>query len=188
MGSAGSDFAQFDQGGHRFGGWQVCRHWGVDWKAIGTAIDQAGDHGPRGASTISMQTVKNLFLWNSRSYVRKALEIPLTYATELVSSKSRILEIYLNIAEWGPGVYGAEAAGRYHFSKSAARLSGRRGGAAGGSAARSARPRCGQPRPHHGPRGLAGAPLDGRKPAVRCVLPPSRDVKNPNVGRPRERF
>jgi monofunctional biosynthetic peptidoglycan transglycosylase len=99
-----------------------CRHNGVDWAAIGEAIDRAGEDGPRGASTISMQTVKNLFLWSSRSYVRKALEVPLTYVSELTWSKRRILEIYLNIAEWGPGVYGAEAAARYHFGKSAARL------------------------------------------------------------------
>jgi monofunctional biosynthetic peptidoglycan transglycosylase len=70
-----------------------------------------------------MQTAKNLFLWNSRSYLRKAIEIPLTYGMELVWSKRRILEVYLNIVEWGPGVYGAEAAARYHFNKSAARLS-----------------------------------------------------------------
>ena len=66
-----------------------------------------------------MQVVKNLFLWPSKSYVRKALEIPLTYAIELAWPKRRILEIYLNIAEWGPGVFGAEAAARYHFRKPA---------------------------------------------------------------------
>lgn len=102
---------------------RFCQHRGVDWGAIGEAIDRAGGEGPRGASTISMQTAKNLFLWNSRSYLRKAIEIPITYAMELAWSKRRILEIYLNIVEWGPGVYGAEAAARYHFNKSAARLS-----------------------------------------------------------------
>lgn len=102
---------------------RFCRHRGVDWGAISEAIDRAGEDGPRGASTISMQTAKNLFLWNSRSYLRKAIEIPITYAMELAWSKRRILEIYLNIVEWGPGVYGAEAAARYHFNKSAARLS-----------------------------------------------------------------
>ncbi len=101
---------------------QFCRHHGVDWGAINEALDQAGDDGPRGASTISMQTVKNLFLWNSRSYLRKGIEIPLTYAMELVWSKRRIMEIYLNIVEWGPGIYGAEAAARFHFNKSAARI------------------------------------------------------------------
>jgi monofunctional biosynthetic peptidoglycan transglycosylase len=167
---------------------KFCRHWGVDWAAIGHAIDQAGNDGPRGASTISMQTVKNLFLWNSRSYVRKALEIPMTYATEVVWSKSRILEIYLNIAEWGPGVYGAEAAARYHFGKSAARL----------TAEEAARLAAALPDPLGRDAGNPGHTtvhaasrvrrwMDGN-PAVRCVLPPSRDVKNPNVGRPRERF
>jgi len=102
---------------------RFCQHGGVDWGAIGEAIDRAGEDGPRGASTISMQTAKNVFLWNSRSYLRKAIEIPLTYAIELAWSKRRILEIYLNVVEWGPGVYGAEAAARYHFNKSAARLS-----------------------------------------------------------------
>jgi monofunctional biosynthetic peptidoglycan transglycosylase len=102
---------------------RFCQHRGVDWTAISQAIDSAGDDGPRGASTISMQTVKNVFLWSSRSYVRKAIEIPLTYVVEFAWSKRRILEIYLNIAEWGPGIYGAEMASRYYFGKSASRLS-----------------------------------------------------------------
>lgn len=101
---------------------RFCYHHGVDWEAVEEAIDTAGADGPRGASTISMQTAKNLFLWTSRSYVRKALEVPLTYAMELAWPKRRILEIYLNIVEWGPGIYGAEAAARYHFRKSASRL------------------------------------------------------------------
>jgi monofunctional biosynthetic peptidoglycan transglycosylase len=70
-----------------------------------------------------MQVVKNLFLWPSKSYVRKAIEIPLAYAIEAAWLKRRVLEIYLNIAEWGPGVFGAEAAARYHFNKPAALLS-----------------------------------------------------------------
>jgi monofunctional biosynthetic peptidoglycan transglycosylase len=162
---------------------KFCRHRGVDWEAIGYAIDQAGLDGPRGASTISMQTVKNLFLWNSRSYLRKALEIPMTYAMELAWSKPRILEIYLNIAEWGPGVYGAEAAARYHFGKSAARL----------TADEAARLAAALPDPlsrdagnpsHVAARAASRVRrwMDGN-PAVRCVLPASRDVRNPNVGR-----
>jgi monofunctional biosynthetic peptidoglycan transglycosylase len=162
---------------------KFCRHRGVDWEAIGYAIDQAGLDGPRGASTISMQTVKNLFLWNSRSYLRKALEIPMTYAMELAWSKPRILEIYLNIAEWGPGVYGAEAAARYHFDKSAARL----------TADEAARLAAALPDPlsrdagnpsHVAARAASRVRrwMDGN-PAVRCVLPASRDVRNPNVGR-----
>ena len=96
-----------------------CRHRGVDWGELKEAIESAGDGIARGGSTISMQVVKNLFLWPSRSYLRKALEIPLAYVIEALWPKRRILEIYLNIAEWGPGIFGAEAAARYHFRKSA---------------------------------------------------------------------
>ena len=94
-----------------------CRHRGVDWTALEEAIGSA-----RGGSTITMQVVKNLFLWPSRSYLRKLIEIPLAYLVELIWPKRRILEIYLNIAEWGDGVFGAEAAARQHFLKSASRL------------------------------------------------------------------
>jgi monofunctional glycosyltransferase len=94
-----------------------CRHRGVDWMALGEAIES-----DRGGSTITMQVVKNLFLWPSRSYVRKVIEIGLAYLVELIWPKRRILEIYLNIAEWGDGVFGAEAAARWHFGKSAAQL------------------------------------------------------------------
>jgi len=96
-----------------------CRHHGVDWGELREAIESAGDGLARGGSTISMQVVKNLFLWPSRSYVRKAIEIALAYAIEALWGKRRILEIYLNIAEWGPGIFGAEAAARYHFRKPA---------------------------------------------------------------------
>lgn len=94
-----------------------CRHRGVDWSALGEAIESS-----RGGSTITMQVVKNLFLWPHRSYVRKALEIMLAYVVEVFWPKDRILEIYLNIAEWGPGIFGAEAAARNHFSKAASQL------------------------------------------------------------------
>jgi len=96
-----------------------CRHHGVDWGELREAIESAGDGLARGGSTISMQVVKNLFLWPSRSYVRKAIEIPLAYSIEALWPKRRILEIYLNVAEWGPGIFGAEAAARYHFRKPA---------------------------------------------------------------------
>jgi monofunctional glycosyltransferase len=102
-----------------------CRHRGVDWGELREAIESAGDGIPRGGSTISMQVVKNLFLWPSKSYLRKAIEIPLAYAIEAAWSKRRILEIYLNIAEWGPGIFGAEAAARYHFRKPALLLNAR---------------------------------------------------------------
>lgn len=102
---------------------RFCRHRGVDWDELNEAIENARDGVPRGGSTITMQVVKNLFLWPSKSYLRKAIEIPLSYVVEAAWSKRRILEIYLNIAEWGPGVFGAEAAARFHFRKSAYQLS-----------------------------------------------------------------
>lgn len=103
---------------------QFCRHHGVDWQALGEVLDDADEDGPsRGASTITMQVVKNLFLWPSRSALRKGLEIPLAMALDLVWPKSRIVEVYLNIAEWGPnGIFGAEAAARADFGRSAAAL------------------------------------------------------------------
>jgi monofunctional biosynthetic peptidoglycan transglycosylase len=100
---------------------QFCRHRGVDWVQLNKVIDD--EDGPqRGASTIAMQTVKNLFLWNSRSYVRKAFEIPLALYADAVLGKRRVMEIYLNIAEFGPGIFGAEAAARHYFGRPAAEL------------------------------------------------------------------
>lgn len=103
---------------------RFCTHSGVDWGAVEVVLDQLGAGGgtPRGASTLTMQVAKNLFLWPSRSYIRKALEVPLAYLIDLAWSKRRIIEVYLNIAEWGPGVYGAEAAARRHFGKPAKSL------------------------------------------------------------------
>ncbi|MFN0264909.1 monofunctional biosynthetic peptidoglycan transglycosylase [Tepidamorphus sp. 3E244] len=102
---------------------KFCVHRGVDWDAVQVAIDQynAGKE-PRGASTIAMQAAKNLFLWPQRSYVRKAIEVPLAHYMDLVWSKRRLIEIYLNTVEWGDGVYGAEAASQHYFKKSAASL------------------------------------------------------------------
>ncbi len=104
---------------------RICAHWGVDWSAVEEAIDEAEESGghPRGASTIPMQVVKNLFLWPQRSYLRKGIEIPLAYAVTALWPRRRVVEVYLNIAEWAPGVFGAEAACRHHFGKSAARIS-----------------------------------------------------------------
>ncbi|CAM1628167.1 monofunctional biosynthetic peptidoglycan transglycosylase [Bartonella apis] len=100
---------------------QFCSHSGVDWNAMKTVISRDG--GPnRGASTITMQMVKNLFLWHGRSYLRKGLEIPYATVADAFLSKRRIMEIYLNIAEWGPGIYGAEAASRHFFKRSAKNL------------------------------------------------------------------
>lgn len=101
---------------------RFCTHGGVDWDALRLVLDD--DDGPsRGASTITMQLAKNLFLWPSRSYVRKALEIPLALYLDAVLGKRRVVEIYLNVVEWGDGVFGAEAASRRHFGKGAGELS-----------------------------------------------------------------
>ncbi len=103
---------------------RFCGHRGVDWSALSDVMEDSDEGGPsRGASTISMQIAKNLFLWPGRSYVRKAMEIPIALYIDLVWSKRRTMEIYLNVAEWGEGIFGAEAAARRHFRKSAAELS-----------------------------------------------------------------
>lgn len=104
---------------------QFCSHHGVDWGSLREVIEDSEDGPSRGASTITMQVVKNLFLWPSRSYVRKGLEIPLALVLDAAWSKRRIIEVYLNIAEWGDGVFGAEAASQAAFGKSAAALSAR---------------------------------------------------------------
>lgn len=101
---------------------RFCTHHGVDFAQLEKVLEDSGAGFSRGASTISMQLVKNLYLWPQRSYVRKALEIPLALAQDAIHSKRRVLELYLNIAEWGPGVYGAEAAAQYHFGKPASEL------------------------------------------------------------------
>lgn len=104
---------------------RFCEHWGVDWKALGNAVeDLADDDRDRvsGASTITMQLTKNLFLWPGRSYLRKGVEIPLALGLDLIWSKRRIMDRYLNMAEFGPGIFGAEAASRYYFHKSVRNL------------------------------------------------------------------
>jgi monofunctional biosynthetic peptidoglycan transglycosylase len=104
---------------------RFCSHHGVDWDSLRDVIDDAEDgEVTRGGSTITQQVAKNLFLWQGRSYVRKALELPLAMWIDAILSKRRILEIYLNIAEWGPGgQFGAETGARYAFGRSAANLS-----------------------------------------------------------------
>jgi monofunctional biosynthetic peptidoglycan transglycosylase len=102
---------------------KFCFHHGFDWDELAAAVqDWRAGRTPRGASTISMQTAKNLFLWPGRSFLRKGIEAYLTAAIELVWSKQRIVEVYLNVIEWGDGIYGAEMAARAHFGKSAAAL------------------------------------------------------------------
>ncbi|MDX3904941.1 MAG: monofunctional biosynthetic peptidoglycan transglycosylase [Pigmentiphaga sp.] len=115
-------------------------HGGIDWDAVerayahnrqlAEATERALARGRkppsrpmRGGSTITQQVAKNLFLSNSRNYLRKGQEVVITYMIEMVMSKQRILELYLNIAEWGEGVFGAEAAARHYFKTSAASLS-----------------------------------------------------------------
>ena len=113
----------------------------ADWEAVAEAIEeyQRGDD-LRGASSITQQLVKNLFLTTHSTYVRKALEVPLTYAAELVLSKRRILSLYVNVIEWGPGVYGAEAAAQFHYDHSARQLTrAQAAGLAAGTKPRSSR-------------------------------------------------
>ena len=96
-----------------------CRHWGFDMSAIRDAIEDGGN---RGASTISQQVVKNVYLWQGRSWPRKALEAVITPGMEAVWPKRRILEVYLNMIEFDEGVFGVEAAARHYFGVSAADL------------------------------------------------------------------
>ena len=102
---------------------RFCAHGGVDWGAVATVAREAmGGERPRGASTVTMQTVKNLFLPPSRSVLRKAAEVPLALAANLLWGKRRTLEIYLNVAEWAPGHYGAAAGARAWFGRDVASL------------------------------------------------------------------
>ena len=107
---------------------RFCQHHGFDVEAIQKAMEaneraeQRGSDKRRGASTISQQTAKNVFLWPSRDWVRKGLEVGYTGLIEGIWGKRRIMEMYLNVAEWAPGVYGAEAASQHWFNKSAENL------------------------------------------------------------------
>jgi monofunctional glycosyltransferase len=104
---------------------KFCIHHGFDWLQMREAWHQfvVGHRRPRGASTISMQTAKNAFLWPGRSLLRKGIEAYFTVLIETVWGKSRIMEVYLNVIEWGRGIYGAEAASRAYFGHGAASLS-----------------------------------------------------------------
>lgn len=98
-------------------------HWGFDFDSILQAVEsRLQGKTLRGASTLTQQTAKNLFLWPGRSFLRKGVEAYFTGGIELMWSKGRILEIYLNIVEFGPGIYGVEAASQYYFNKQAKRL------------------------------------------------------------------
>lgn len=99
------------------------QHHGFDWTQVKIAIENDVERGRiRGASTITQQLVKNLFLGTSRSFIRKGVEFTIVPLTELILSKRRILELYLNVIEWGPGVYGAEAASRHYYAAPVKRL------------------------------------------------------------------
>ncbi|HTY67950.1 MAG TPA: monofunctional biosynthetic peptidoglycan transglycosylase [Alphaproteobacteria bacterium] len=104
---------------------KFCVHHGFDWVQMQEAWHQfmVGHRRPRGASTISMQTAKNVFLWPGRSLLRKAIEAYFTVLIETLWGKPRIMEVYLNVIEWGRGIYGAEAAARTYFGHGAATLS-----------------------------------------------------------------
>jgi monofunctional biosynthetic peptidoglycan transglycosylase len=106
---------------------RFCLHHGIDLGELRAAMEDADDLSDmRGGSTVAQQTAKNLFLWQGRSVVRKALEFPLALWLDLVLGKRRLMEIYLNIAEWGPnGEFGAEAAARHAFGKPARDLNAR---------------------------------------------------------------
>ncbi|UUM33145.1 monofunctional biosynthetic peptidoglycan transglycosylase [Vibrio japonicus] len=98
-------------------------HWGIDVNALASVIKNSGQEGPnRGASTITQQTAKNVFLFPSRTYIRKAYELYITLLIELMWGKERIMEMYLNVVEFGPGIYGVQAASEHYFGVSAHRL------------------------------------------------------------------
>lgn len=100
------------------------KHNGFDWKSIEKALEN-NERKPtriRGASTISQQVAKNVFLWNGRSWIRKGLEVYFTFMIEFIWGKQRILEVYLNVSEMGPGIFGAEAAAQTYFKKRASKL------------------------------------------------------------------
>ncbi|MGE0799704.1 MAG: monofunctional biosynthetic peptidoglycan transglycosylase [Lautropia sp.] len=138
-------------------------HDGVDWSAIERAFERNSRRGriSVGGSTITMQLAKNLFLSSDRSYLRKGQEVAIAFMIEAVMSKRRILEIYLNVAEWGVGVFGAEAAARHHFGVSAAQL----------SAPQAARLAAMLPRPRYYDRNRDSAHLARRAAVVQRWMP-----------------
>ncbi len=105
---------------------RFCLHHGIDWDAVAEAIGDYEDDGRlRGASTITMQVARNLFLWPGGGFLRKGVEAPIALAIDFLWPKRRIIEVYLNVAEWGDGIYGAEAAAQAYFRKPAKSLSSR---------------------------------------------------------------
>ncbi len=105
---------------------RFCSHQGIDWEVVQKVVEdklENPDKRVRGASTITMQIAKNLFFPPTRSLLRKTMEVPLALWIDLIWSKRRQMEVYLNIVEWAPGIYGASAAAKHHFKKSARKLS-----------------------------------------------------------------
>lgn len=133
-----------------------CTHAGISFAAISAAWRKAERTGKpvQGTSTITMQAAKNLYLWHGRSYMRKVLEAPQALWLDLVLTKRRVLELYLNIAEWGPGIFGAEAAARHHFGIPASALSREQAALLATSLPNPARRVAGKPGPRQ--RHLAG--------------------------------
>jgi len=138
-------------------------HEGVDWQAIEKAYKENVRKGKvaRGGSTITQQLAKNLFLSSERSYLRKAQELVITYMIEALWDKRRILEVYLNVVEWGDGVFGAEAAARQYFNVSASQL----------NAEQSARLAAYLPNPKRYGRIRSGPYLDRRTAAIQRFMP-----------------
>jgi len=102
---------------------QFPNHWGIDIHALLSVIRESGENGPkRGASTITQQTAKNVFLFPSHTYLRKAYELYIALLMELIWGKERIMEVYLNVAEFGPGIFGVQAASQHYFGVSAKKL------------------------------------------------------------------
>jgi len=152
---------------------QYCRHNGIDWRQVEKAWQEAleGAKKPRGASTITMQTAKNLFLWADRSYIRKALELPMAYMMNLMWSKRRQMEIYLNIVEWAPGVYGAKAAALHHFKRKPHQLTATQAARLAAALPNPIVRRAGRPGPYT--RKIAGIikkRMANAHPWVKCVL------------------
>ena len=169
MGAAGADFASLVRAVIAAEDQRFCSHRGVDWIELNSVLED--EDGPsRGASTLTMQTAKNVFLWPGRSYLRKALEIPLALAIDLAWPKQRVIEVYLNVAEWGEGLFGAEAAAQRYFSKPAARLTSVGGGATRRRPAQSAAARSVAAEPGPAGGGRAGA-------AARRATRPARRLR-----------
>ncbi len=158
---------------------RFCQHRGVDWRSLKELLEEAEDLDDlRGGSTITQQTVKNLFLWSGRSYVRKALELPLSMWVDLILGKRRIMEIYLNIATWGPGAeFGAEAGARRAFNKSARDLDAREAALMAAVLPNPRRRSAGRPGP--GVQRLAGIYVArANTPNLdSCLRPPIRVIK-----------